>query len=108
MAAVSPLAKYKDLAASFNITSDKSLPTDVQLVYAREQVVQITQIINRLLFDLTTTNLLMDSAKDDATISSYQSKINQYGAELRQHSHALDIMIPHLKELENAVASETE
>lgn len=108
MADVTPLAKYDELAKQFKITEDKNVPIEQRLMFAREQAVQMKQIANRLLFDLTASHMHLNAAKDDTTKAAYQAKINEYERDLRQTSGGLDPILTLIQELELATDERSE
>lgn len=99
----SPLTTYKEQAKEFNITEDKQIPGVAKLNFARTQVQEQQQIINRLLVDLTMTLIQAESAKDDNTKSAYEGKATGYRNDLRQLTASLDIVSALVKELEKEV-----
>lgn len=103
-----PLVRLDELAKKFNITGEKRLPTDVQLSFAHEQVTQMRQIANRLLYDLTTSHTHHEAAKDDTTKAAYQQKIGEYERDLRQTAASLDTALALEKNLTDKLAKETE
>lgn len=107
MADTTPLAKYEELAEQFNITGDKRVGTDAALVWVRAQSGEMKAIANRLLVDLTTSHMHLNSAKDDTTKAAYVSKINTYENDLRQTSLSLDAVLALESELEDKLEAET-
>lgn len=96
----SPLATYKQIAKNYNITDDKNAPVAARLHFAREQQNQMQQIINRLLFDLATTTIRKDNAKDEETKTAYQDLISKYAKDLRQTRDGVEVTNELVKELE--------
>lgn len=95
----SPLKTYNDVAASFNITDDINVAPLVRRNFAQEQAYQMQQIVNRLLFDIATTRIHLDEAKDDATKAAYQQKGATYENDLRQTRDSLVIALKLADEL---------
>ena len=102
----SPLATYKQNATKFGITAEHNVEDVAKLTFAREQAQQMQHLINRLLFDLATTAIHLEDAKDENTKAAYRQKTSDYERDLRQTKSALDIALELVKELEDAVGSE--
>ncbi len=102
----SPLKKYREVASKFGISAEYNLEVVGMLSFAREQAIQMQHIVNRLLFDITTSYLRMEDSKDDSTKAAYLKKANEYESDLRQTKAALDVALPFIKELEDLVEAE--
>lgn len=102
----SPLSIYKQVAKDFKITSDKNVPLVGQLNFAREQADQMKHIANRLLFDITTTRIHLEEAKDPASQSAYRNKAATFENDLRQTSDSLDKTLTLIKEFEAELGQE--
>jgi hypothetical protein len=85
----SPLAIYNETAEQFGITAAKQVNIRQKLAFAEAQAQEQMAIINRLLFDITTTKMQMEGASEDMQ-AAHQNKLNSYENDLRQLSRALD------------------
>lgn len=101
-----PLEIYKSVAKEFGVTNDKNVLAEAKLSFAREQSIQMKQIVNRLIFDITQSKVLEDSAKDDNTRSAYEGKRRSYENDLRQTVASLSTTLELVKELEDEVAED--
>ena len=108
MADASPLGKLNELADKYKVTGDKRLATDLQLNFVRSQVGEMKQVANRLLFDLTLSELHSTTAKDDATKFAYDQKAQTYANELKQMIATLEYNLALERELENQLDKETQ
>lgn len=95
----SPLAIYVETAKQFNITADKQVHIRQKLAFAEAQVQEMQMVANRLLFDVVTTKLHLEDAKDDNTKAAYEGKLRGYENDLRQMSQNLDTALIIYKEL---------
>ena len=100
---MSVLKTYEEQAKKFGITDAHNVPVVARLAFAREQQQQMQAMVNRLLFDLSTTEIHKLSAKDETTKAAYSQKGDQYANDLRQTKSALDIAIELVKELEDSI-----
>lgn len=101
-----PLTTYKEVAKKFGITDEHNMSDVGKLAFAREQAQQMQHITNRLLFDITTTRVHLESAKDENTKAAYTQKANEYERDLRQSKSALDVALELVKELEDTVTED--
>lgn len=101
-----PLKIYKSVAKEFGVTDDKNVAPEARLGFAREQSIQMKQIVNRLVFDITQSKVLEDNAKDDNTRSAYEGKRRQYENDLRQTVASLSTTLELVKELQDEVAED--
>jgi hypothetical protein len=95
----SPLTIYNEVAKSFKITAEKQVHIRQKLAYAEAQVQEMQAVTNRLLFDVVTSKLHLETAKDDNTKAAYEGKLRGYENDLRQMSANLDYAILIHKEL---------
>ena len=99
----SPLSVYKEVSKEFGVTDDKNVAQVGKLSFAREQAEQMKHIVNRLVYDIVTTRIHIEDAKDDTTKHALKSKCSQYENDLRQTVGALDVANKLVKELESEV-----
>lgn len=100
------LERYNQIADKHKITEELNVPAIARLGFAREQANQMKQIVNRLVFDLTMTNVRMDEAKDEDTKAAYLNKISEYERDLRQTRDGLVSANELVSELEEIVAED--
>lgn len=96
----SPLFLYKQVAKDFKISDEKNVAPVARMNFAKEQADQMKHIANRLIFDIVTTRLHQEEAKDEASKAAYQQKAAQYENDLRQTSDSLDKTLALIKEFE--------
>lgn len=96
----SPLAIYAEAAKEYGVTPEKQLHVRQKLAYIEAQVQEQQAIINRLLFDVVTTELKLADAKDNMSKQAIRSKLDSYKGDLQQLSDALDINLVIKKELD--------
>ncbi len=102
----SPVSQYDKVAKEFNVVGDKCVPTEVKLRFAREQATEQASICNRLIFDIVTTNIYLDAAKDDTTMAAYAQKLAGYQNDLRQMSASLGISLSFVDDYEDLLNTE--
>jgi hypothetical protein len=95
----SPLAIFNETATQFSITPDKQVHIRQKLAFAEAQKQEMQAVANRLLFDIVTTKLALETAKDENTEAAYKNKLSQYENDLRQMSKSLDFAMAIEKEL---------
>lgn len=100
------LERYNKIAERLGITDDLNVSPIARLGFAREQANQMKMICNRLVFDLTMTNVRMDEAKDEDTKAAYLNKISEYERDLRQTRDGLKSANELVKELEKVVSED--
>lgn len=86
----SPLSLYNETAKQFNITPEKQVHIRQKVAFAEAQTQEMQAVANRLLFDIVTTKLALEAAKDDNTKAAYTNKLGAYENDLRQMSQSLD------------------
>lgn len=93
---------YKKAAKDFGVTDEMNVPLVERLSFARVQADEMKKVVNRLLFDVATTTVHENNAKDSTTASAYEGKRRQYENDLRQTVASLQTAI----ELVNALEKE--
>lgn len=94
------LSVYKKILKEFEITDELNVQSINKLLYLREQRDQQRAVINRLLFDLATTRIHQQTAKDPTTSDAYRKKYDDYTSDLRQLTTSLKINLELIDELE--------
>ena len=75
---------YKAILREFGVTDEDTVSPVGKMTYVQEQVGQQRAIINRLLFDMTTSKIHMEAAKDDISKDAHRKKFADYLNDLRQ------------------------
>lgn len=95
----SPIAVYKQVIKEVGVEDSENVSPVGKLTYIQEQVGQQKAILNRLLFDLTTSTLHQDEAKDDMTKDAHRKKADDYKNDIRQIHSSLKINLTLIEEL---------
>ncbi len=94
-----PLAKYKEVVKEFGIPDEHNVSPVGKMTYIQEQVGQQKAILNRLLFDLTVSEVHKEQAKDKMSQDAHRKKADEYRNDLYQIHAALKINIQLIDEL---------
>lgn len=97
-----PIEVYNDLLKEFEITDRVSVHPENKLLYLRSQRDEQKAIINRLLFDMATSQIHQNEAKDPTTKDAHRKKYDDYKADVRQLLRSLNITLDLLEALEPA------
>lgn len=97
---------YEEIAKENKISDEHNAGLAQRLGFAREQANQMKAIVNRLLFDLTATQIRKEKAKDDDTAAALEQKCNEYRRDLRQTRDAVEIANDLVRSLEDVLDKE--
>ena len=97
--AQSPLSIYQEIVKEFGVTDEHNVSPVGKLTYVQEQVQQQKAILNRLLFDLTTSIYNQNEAKDETTKDAHGQKGDSYRNDIRQIHAAIKTNLQLIDEL---------
>lgn len=94
-----PIELYKDILKEFGVEGNLDVHPRQKLAYIEEQIHQQQALLNRLFFDLTTANKVMNEAQDPLSKNAHLEKVNKYRNDAWQILEALKVNLTLSEEL---------
>ena len=99
MAVDNPLSFYKDVVKEFGVKDEYTVSPVGKIAYLQEQVAQQQSIINRLLFDIATSQTHQSLVKDDISKDAHRKRTDDFRNDLRQLLGSIKINIRLIEQL---------